>query len=202
MSRTGKDPNGQDDVDAIFGEIVADLRAEGVGARIDTDRRDTRSSTEADDRHDTDSDDRDAADWLDGDADTERHDGPTDQNDDRAGDTYSRPRPAASNWRTSEVGWDETMLSDSDPTADDDDEHFVPPEPPPLPKPSRSMGIVALFVVVGLVLLIAPHIIGIGVTVATPLGMLSLAAGLGFLLLHARDDNRPPGADPDNGAQV
>ncbi|MPY78834.1 MAG: hypothetical protein GEV04_10080, partial [Actinophytocola sp.] len=204
-------------VDAIFGEIVADLRAEGVGARLDTDQRsEGASADEQDDWRDTDFDnraDRDAGDdWLDDDLDDrdDRADWDTDTDRRRgsAGDTGDsratgdRPGPAASGWRASEVGWDDTMLSNSDASMDDDDEHFVPPEPPPLPKPSRSMGIVALFVVVGLVLLIAPHLIGIGVTVATPLGMLSLAAGLGFLLLHARDDNRPPGSDPDNGAQV
>ncbi|MPY97170.1 MAG: hypothetical protein GEU97_04115 [Actinophytocola sp.] len=197
MSRSGKDPNGQDDVDAIFGEIVADLKAEGVGARIDTEAADERPSDEAEDSDASDDD------WLGGESDTERHDGPA---GDRSGGGRPRPGPAASDWRASDVGWDETMLSDSRSGSslddDDDDEHFVPPEPPPLPKPSRSMGIVALFVVVGLVLLIAPHIIGIGVTVATPLGILSLAASLGFLLLRARDDNRPPGSDPNNGAQV
>ncbi len=198
MSRSGKEPNGQDDVDAIFGEIVADLKAEGIGARIDTE------SAERPSGHDTDADEADDEDdWLDGEADTERYNGPAGAS---TGTEPSRPRPAASDWRASDVGWDETMLSDSRSGSslddDDDDEHFVPPEPPPLPKPSRSMGIVALFVVVGLILLVAPHIIGIGVTVATPLGMLALAAGLGFLLLRARDDNRPPGSDPNNGAQV
>jgi hypothetical protein len=52
------------------------------------------------------------------------------------------------------------------------------------------------------VLLIAPGVLGIGKVVATPLGILALAAGLGFLLLRARDDNRPPGSDPGTGAQV
>ena len=44
------------------------------------------------------------------------------------------------------------MLSDQ---ADDDDadEHFVPPEPPPLPRPTRAMVIIALFFAIGLVLL-------------------------------------------------
>ncbi len=195
MSRSGKDPNGQDDVDAIFGEIVADLRAEGVGARIDTEAADERPSDDSAGSSGSDADDR-----LGGEADTERHDGPS---GDRSGREHPRPSAAASDWRANDVGWDETMLSNSGSALDDDDdEHFVPPEPPPLPKPSRSMGIVALFVVLGLVLLIAPHVIGLGVTVATPLGILSLAASLGFLLLRARDDNRPPGSDPDNGAQV
>lgn len=196
MNRSGKEPNGQDDVDAIFGEIVADLRAEGVGARIDTESTDERPSGDSAGARGG----RGEDDLLDGESDTDRHDGPS---GDRSGRERPRPSAAASDWRASDVGWDETMLSDSGSALDDDDdEHFVPPEPPPLPKPSRSMGIVALFVALGLVLLIAPHIIGIGVTVATPLGILSLAASLGFLLLRARDDNRPPGSDPDNGAQV
>lgn len=163
MSRTEKNPDGQDDVDAIFDELVADLRAEGVGTRSDVADRDETPA--------------------------------------KRDDSGDRGTAAGADWRSSEVGWDETMLSD-DPTAADDDEHFVPPEPPPLPRPTGSMVIVALFFGVGLLLLIAPGVIGLATTVATPLGILALAAGLGFTLLHARDDNRPPGSDPSNGAQV
>jgi len=170
MSRTGDEHNGQDDVDAIFGEIVADLRADGVGTRMDTDTRDDPPASTRDDSE-------------------------------GGGERGAQAPAAGSDWRTSDVGWDDTMLSGST-SADDDDEHFVPPEPPPLPKPTRSMGVVALFFVLGLLLLIAPHIIGISATIATPLGILSLAAGLGFLLLHARDDQRPSGSDGDDGAQV
>lgn len=166
MSRTGGNPDGQDDVDAIFDELVADLRAEGVGTRSDL----------AD---------------------------PPAQRLQPGPDPAPEKQP--SDWRASDAAWDETMLSD-EPVAEEDsadaDEHFVPPEPPPLPRPTSSMIIVGLFFVVGLVLLITPSLIGIGTVVATPLGILSLAAGLGFLLLHARDDNRPPGSDPQNGAQV
>lgn len=163
MSRSGGNPDGQDDVDAIFDELVADLRAEGVGTRSDVAEPPASRPRE-------------------------REEAP--------------PERVSSDWRSNDVTWDETMLSDEAPESEDEDEHFVPPEPPPLPKPSGSMVIVGLFFVVGLVLLIAPSVIGMGVIVATPLGILSLAAGLGFLLLHARDDNRPPGSDPSTGAQV
>lgn len=165
MSKTD-DSNGQDDVDVIFGEIVADLRADGVGARTDTDER-----------------------------------GDTPAGPEEGGEQALRPAAPASGWRSSDSDWDDTMLSQGT-VEDDDDEHFVPPEPPPLPKPTSNMLVVGLFFTVGLVLLIAPHVIGMGVTVGTPLGILSLAAGLGFLLLQARDDQQPPGSDPSNGAQV
>ncbi|MGH3432491.1 MAG: hypothetical protein ACRDQB_06610 [Thermocrispum sp.] len=167
MSKTGNNPDGQDDVDAIFDELVAGLRAEGVGTRAEA---------------------------------AEAADAPRAQR--REEDEPPARQP--SDWRSGEVGWDETMLADSpaDAADDDDDEHFVPPEPPPLPRPTRAMAIVALFFAVGLVLLIVPGVIGMGPVVATPLGILSLAAGLGFLLLRRRDDNRPPGSDPSTGAQV
>jgi hypothetical protein len=160
VSKTGNSPDGQDDVDAIFDELVAELRAEGFGTQ------ETAESPRPRER----------------------------EQDEPA----ARP---SSEWRTSAVGWDEAMLSDQ---ADDDDadEHFVPPEPPPLPRPTRAMVIIALFFAIGLVLLIAPGVIGMGPVLATPLGILALAVGLGLALLRARDDNRPPGSDPSTGAQV
>lgn len=162
MSKTDRNPDGQDDVDAIFDELVADLRAEGVGKDSDV-------------------------------AEPARP---------QADEPPSKPAANASDWRAGDVGWDETMLADASLDDDDDGEHFVPPEPPPLPRPTGSMIIVGLFFVLGLVLITAPSVIGMGSVVGTPLGILALAAGLGFLLLHTRDDNRPPGSDPSNGAQV
>jgi hypothetical protein len=108
-----------------------------------------------------------------------------------------------SGWRGGGTEWDTTIFS-GDPAADDDDDEdarFVPPEPPPLPRPRKSAIIVLLFFVLGLFLLIAPNLIGIGTTVATPLGILSLATGIALLLLRVRQ-GPPPGADPSNGAQV
>ncbi|WP_199431853.1 hypothetical protein [Qaidamihabitans albus] len=161
MSRmSGAD--GPEDVDATFEQIVADLRAQGVGDRGTT-------PTEPD-----------------------RDDPPPEQ--------AAPAGPASTGWRETGTGWDETMFG-SDPADVDDEEHFVPPEPPPLPKPRKGAFIVLLFFVLGLLLLIAPGVIGLSGTVGMALGMLALATGLALLLLRVRQ-GPPDGADPGNGAQV
>ena len=81
-------------------------------------------------------------------------------------------------------------------------EHFIPPEPPPLPRigPPAAVGITLL--VLGLVLIIAPNAVGISNVYGLPLGLLALAAGLGWLVLRlwpAPPDERD---DDDNGAQL
>jgi hypothetical protein len=161
MSR-GKGPDGPEDVDATFAEIVADLRAEGIGV-ISDDTADAEPAT------------------------SEKTSREQEQAPDRG-----------SGWRGGGTEWDTTMLG-GDPAADD--EHFVPPEPPPLPRPRKGAIIVLLFFVVGLALLIAPKLMGLGTALATPLGILSLAIGIALLLLRVRQ-GPPPGADPSNGAQV
>ena len=106
-----------------------------------------------------------------------------------------QPEPA---WRGGGTQWEDTVLGE-DPA--DDDEHYVPPEPPPLPRPGKGAFVVLLFFVVGLFLLIAPTLIGISATVGTPLGILSLATAIALLLLRVKQ-GPPDGADPTNGAQV
>ncbi|WP_370942918.1 hypothetical protein AB5J62_28055 [Amycolatopsis sp. cg5] len=149
MSR-GKD--GPEDVDATFAEIVADLRAEGVGL-LDEEPE------------------------------------PAEPEEKKAPDR---------GWRGGGAEWDATMFGD-DPA--DDNEHYVPPEPPPLPRPRKGAFIVLLFFVIGLVLLIWPNVLGLGTTLATPLGILSLATAIALLLLRVRQ-GPPDGADPTTGAQV
>ncbi|WP_197319262.1 hypothetical protein [Saccharomonospora sp. NB11] len=185
MSRTSG-ADGPEDVDATFAKIVADLRAEGFGTDSGDDLRDLGDGDDVDDLLvDTD-----------------------DEEDGRPGRTRLRSSrepdapPPASGWRESPTGWDETMLGD-DRTAgfEDDDEHFVPPEPPPLPRPRKGAFVVLLFFVVGLLLLVAPGAIGLAQSVALPLGMLSLAVGIALALLRVKQ-GPPDGADPTNGAQV
>jgi hypothetical protein len=167
-------PGGPDDIDAAFSEIVADLRAQGVGdgAGHAQRARSTRDERSRDDAADT-------------------------------GAGGPVPGTAESQWRSSSAGWDSTMFGDTDgmPT-ESDEEHFVPPEPPPLPKLRKGTIVVLLFFVLGLVLLIAPNAVGLSANVALPLGILTLATGLGFLLLRSRNGGPPPGSDPANGAQV
>jgi hypothetical protein len=102
-------------------------------------------------------------------------------------------------WRSGGTEWDTTIFAGD--SADDEDEHFVPPEPPPLPRPRAGALIVLLLFIVGLLVLIAPNLLGLGNSVATPLGILALATGVALLLLRVRQ-GPPPGADPSNGAQV
>jgi hypothetical protein len=96
-------------------------------------------------------------------------------------------------WRTSETEWD--------PDAVVEDEHFVPPEPPPLPRlrPGTLFGI--LLLAVGVLLLAAPNVIGLAPRIATPLALVSMAAGIGWLVLRMRQ-GPPPNSGWDNGAQL
>ncbi|MFC4001075.1 hypothetical protein ACFS2C_08050 [Prauserella oleivorans] len=164
--------DGPENVDATFEEIVADLRAQGFS------EPDLQvAEPEADPAPDRDG------------RDPKRR---------GAGEEQPDPALSESGWRESTAGWDETMFG-PDPASDD--EHFVPPEPPPLPKPRKGAFVVLLFFVVGLLLLIAPTVIGLTSSIGTPLGMLALATGIALLLLRVRQ-GPPDGADPTNGAQV
>ncbi|NKQ53047.1 hypothetical protein HFP15_09150 [Amycolatopsis sp. K13G38] len=102
--------------------------------------------------------------------------------------------PDSPSWRAGGSEWDEVVLGE-DPA--EDTEHFVPPEPPPLPRPGKGAFIVLLFFLVGLFLLIAPNLIGLSATVGTPLGILSLATAIALLLLRVKQT--PHDGD---GAQV
>lgn len=106
--------------------------------------------------------------------------------------------PPEPGWRGGGTSWDTTMFGD-DPA--EDEEHYVPPEPPPLPRPKMGAFLILLLFLAGLFLLIVPGVIGVGPTVATPLGILALATAIALLLLRVRQ-GPPPGADPNNGAQV
>ncbi|MEU7783484.1 MULTISPECIES: hypothetical protein [unclassified Amycolatopsis] len=174
MSR-GKD--GPEDVDATFAEIVADLRADGFGLP-ENDTADTAGAAETPQTGTA----------------TEQRKAPERPAEPPAAD----PAPPEAGWRSGGTTWDTTMFSD-DPAGDD--EHYVPPEPPPLPRPKMGAFLILLLFLAGLFLLILPGAIGVGPTVATPLGILALATALALLLLRVRQ-GPPPGADPSNGAQV
>lgn len=83
---------------------------------------------------------------------------------------------------------------------DPDEDHFDPPEPPPLPipRPRTVGGVVTL--AVGVLLLAAPNLVGLGERVATPLGLLAVTAGIGWLVIGLRSG--PSAAGPDDGARV
>jgi hypothetical protein len=84
------------------------------------------------------------------------------------------------------------------------DDHFVPPEPPPLPRIGMSSLLGLLLLVVGVVLLALPALVGgelAGLGIVP--GLLAMAAGLGWLVVGMRrssEDDHDTG--PDEGGTV
>ena len=81
-------------------------------------------------------------------------------------------------------------------------DHFVPPEPPPLPRlgPPAVVGFTLL--ALGHTLVTAPGIVGVPGIYGLPLGLLTLAAGLGWLVLRLWPGPPEELAEDDDGAQV
>lgn len=81
-----------------------------------------------------------------------------------------------------------------------EDDRFVPPDPPPLPRlgPPAAVGLGLL--ALGLVLVGAPGWIGVSPVYGLPLGLLTLAAGLGWLVLRLWPT--PPEDEDDDGARL
>ncbi|SDH11616.1 hypothetical protein SAMN05216553_11659 [Lentzea fradiae] len=83
----------------------------------------------------------------------------------------------------------------------DDEGHYIPPEPPPFPV-LRASTIAALgLFVLGIVLLVAPGLFGLAPSIGTPLSLVALCAGVGWLILRMRN-TPPPDSGWDDGAQV
>ena len=86
------------------------------------------------------------------------------------------------------------------PDATPEDDHFVPPEPPPMPRigPPAAVGLGLLLV--GLLLVTTPGWLGVSSVYGLPLGLLTLAAGLGWLVLRLWPT--PPDDEDDDGARL
>ncbi|MDQ3405740.1 MAG: hypothetical protein M3548_20495 [Actinomycetota bacterium] len=82
-----------------------------------------------------------------------------------------------------------------------EDEHYEPPEPPPLPRLRPATLFAIGLMILGVLLLALPGVIGLGPRVATPIALLSLASGIGLLLFRVRK-TPPVYPDGDDGAQV
>lgn len=77
------------------------------------------------------------------------------------------------------------------------DEHFVPPDPPPLPHlgPRAIVGLGLL--VVGVILAATPQVVDLTEPAGLALGLLSLALGLGWLVLGSWPSHDDPEEDDD-----
>jgi hypothetical protein len=95
-------------------------------------------------------------------------------------------------WRVPHVTWEDAVAAE-------EEGHYVPPEPPPLPRlrPGTIFGI--LLLMIGVLLLAGPNLIGLAPRIATPLALVALTGGIGWLLLRMRQG--PPNSG-DDGAQV
>lgn len=81
-----------------------------------------------------------------------------------------------------------------------DDDHFVPPEPPPLPRIGRAAAVGMGLIALGLTLLLAPGLLGISESVGLTLGLLTVAGGLGWLVLGSWASDPPDDDYGDDGA--
>ena len=98
-------------------------------------------------------------------------------------------------------GYEPRALEFTEVPALGDDDHYVPPEPPPLPalQPRTIGGILVL--AAGVLLLLAPSVLGVAERLATPLGLLTLTGGFVWLALGLRS-GPPPNSGWDDGAQL
>lgn len=79
-----------------------------------------------------------------------------------------------------------------------DDHHFVPPEPPPIPRMGPPAVVGAVLLGMGLLLVITPAWLGMSDIYGLPLGLIALAAGLGWLVLRLWPDSASaPDRDDD-----
>jgi hypothetical protein len=99
--------------------------------------------------------------------------------------------PPAPGWRTGDKEWDWAAASD--------EEHYVPPDPPPFPRPRPLTVLAVVLILIGICLLAFPNVIGLDTGVATPLAIIALTSGVGWLLLRMRHGPPP---DDGSGAQL
>jgi len=78
-------------------------------------------------------------------------------------------------------------------------EHFVPPEPPPLPRLGMSSLLGLGLLIIGVVLLAVPGLLGGPVGLGIVPGLLAMTAGLGWLVFGLRR-GRGAGDGSDDGA--
>lgn len=82
-----------------------------------------------------------------------------------------------------------------------DEDHFIPPDPPPMPVPRPATVGALVLLGLGMVLVLAPELLGIGEQGGLLLGLLLLTGGLGWLVLRLRQ-GPPRDSGWDDGAQL
>ncbi|GAB3281318.1 hypothetical protein [Parasphingorhabdus pacifica] len=173
MSTRHDNADGPEDIDAAFAEIVAGLERDAPMSRWPAE--DAGSEQANTGRAETD---------------TGRTDGAS------TGSAAVEPRPesAASPIEPAEPAGPRDWTPFTE-----DEGHYDPPEPPPMPPPRpTTIGGIAV-IGIGVVLLLVPGLAGLGSTVALPMGLVAISAGISWLLFRIRQS--PPDPD-DDGAQL
>ncbi|MET3805002.1 hypothetical protein ABIB25_002002 [Nakamurella sp. UYEF19] len=111
-----------------------------------------------------------------------------------AADERERRRQLRRAQRAEEVALFEASQAELAAEMQADDAHFIPPEPPPVPKPRRRTVVALIFLALGLVMLIRPSLVEVAPDVVLFLGIGCLIGGFG-MLIHGL---RPRASDPDD----
>lgn len=109
-------------------------------------------------------------------------------------DERERRRALRRAQRAEEVALFEAGQAESAAQMQADDAHFVPPDPPPVPRPRRRTVVALLFMAIGLALLIAPGVLLVATNVVLVLAITGLVGGFGMLMYGLR----PHPSDPDD----
>ncbi len=88
------------------------------------------------------------------------------------------------------------------PAEEEDEEHFVPPEPPPLPRIGPPAAVGLALIVLGIVLIAAPGWVAVPELYGVPLGLVGIASGLGWLVLRLWPDHSADDRDEDDDGAI
>ncbi len=111
-------------------------------------------------------------------------------------------------WGADEPRWPDEEPASPEPeepspaeVANEDEGHYVPPEPPPLPRPRAATVGAIVMLAIGLLLLLLPQVIGLTDAVGLPLGLIAVASGLFWLFLMLRT-GPPTDSGGDDGSRL
>jgi hypothetical protein len=96
--------------------------------------------------------------------------------------------------RAAEVAAFEAGRAQAEAELQADDAHFVPPDPPPVPRPKRRTVVALLFLAVGLLMLIRPSLLELAPDAVLVLGIVCVVGGFALLVYGLR----PRAVDPDD----
>lgn len=173
--------DGPEDIDKAFAEIVAELEREAPLPQWP-----------ADPGHPTDPPDREGA--------VAERDDPGDTDAVTDDSTPAAPREISATGPDEEPTGPRDWAPDAAAPDAEDEGHFEPPEPPPVPTPKAGTIGGIVLILAGIAMLFVPGLAGWIGTLALPTGLVAISAGIGWLLFRMR--HSPPESGWEDGAQL